>query len=70
MDFNKDPAPPTYSEFWYLSLTIGMSFAVSDPVVRSSRMRRVIVRHAILFYVCSAFILGCTIILIATMLAG
>ena len=70
VDFNQDPAAPTFSEFWYLSFTIGMSFAVSDPVVRSSRMRRVIVRHAILSYVFSAFILGCTINLIATMLAG
>ena len=70
VDFNQEAAAPTYSEFWYLSFTIGMTFAVSDPVVRSSRMRRVIVRHAILSYVFSAFILGCTINLIATMLAG
>ncbi|WP_165165088.1 DUF1345 domain-containing protein [Corynebacterium qintianiae] len=70
LDFNQGDTAPTIVDFWYFSFTIGMTFAVSDVVVRSAAMRGVILRHAIMSYVFSALILGSTINLIASILSG
>jgi uncharacterized membrane protein len=49
IDFRQDD-PPTYSDFAYLSFTVGMSFAVSETEPTSTRIRRVALGHALLSY--------------------
>lgn len=49
VDFHQDE-PPCYSDFAYLAFTVAMSFAVSDPDVRSSELRRTLLSHAMLSY--------------------
>lgn len=49
VDFHQ-AEPPCYTDFAYLALTIGMSFAVSDTDLGSSQFRKVALGHAILAY--------------------
>ncbi len=49
IDFHQD-APPRYSDFAYVAFTVAMSFAMSDPDVRSSDLRRTLLAHALLSY--------------------
>jgi len=49
IDFHQDE-PPQYSDFAYVAFTVAMSFAMSDPDVRSSQLRRMILGHALLSY--------------------
>jgi uncharacterized membrane protein len=64
VDFNLD-GPPRYTDFAYLSFTIGMTFQVSDTPLTSSAMRRNALRHALLSYLYGTFIIAATINLIA-----
>ncbi len=64
VDFNESEAP-CYSDFLYLSLTIGMTFQVSDTDLQTKAIRRTAVRHALLSYFFGALIIACTINLIA-----
>ena len=59
------PEPPDYADFAYLAFTIGMTFQVSDTDIRSRRVRRTLLRHALLSYVFGAVIIGVTINVIA-----
>lgn len=56
IDFNQDELPQ-YSDFAYLSFTIGMTFQVSDTDIRSTDIRRTALHHALI-----AFPLGTLII--------
>ena len=49
MDFHS-PDKPQYSDFAYVAFTVGMSFAVSDTDMNTSRMRRIALGHALLAY--------------------
>ncbi|GAB35756.1 DUF1345 domain-containing protein [Gordonia otitidis] len=49
VDFHQDD-PPRYSDFAYMAVTVGMSYAISDTDIGSSKLRRVIVFHALLSY--------------------
>ncbi len=42
--------PPRYSDFAYVAFTVAMSFAMSDPDVGSSALRRTVLGHALLSY--------------------
>jgi uncharacterized membrane protein len=64
VDFNEDD-PPSYGDFAYLALTIGMTFQVSDTDLTTKAMRRLALRHALLSYVFGALIIATTINLIA-----
>lgn len=64
VDFNEEELP-CYADFAYLSLTIGMTFQVSDTNLTSKAMRRLALRHAILSYMFGALIIATTINLIA-----
>jgi uncharacterized membrane protein len=64
VDFNED-APPCYSDFLYLALTIGMTFQVSDTDLTSKEIRRTAIRHAVLSYMFGAIIIAATINLVA-----
>jgi uncharacterized membrane protein len=56
---------PQYVDFAYISLTVGMTFQVSDPEVTSTTMRATILRHALLAYLFGVVIIGVVINLVA-----
>jgi uncharacterized membrane protein len=58
--FDFEDGAPDYRDFAYTAVTIGMTYQVSDTTVTQKRLRRVVVRHAIL-----SFIFGTTIIAVA-----
>ena len=64
VDFNEENAP-CYTDFAYLSLTIGMTFQVSDTDLQTKRIRRAAIGHALLSYMFGALIIATTINLIA-----
>lgn len=63
IDFNSSE-PPQYSDFAYVSFTIGMTFQVSDNNFTSNEFRRVALRHALISYLFGAVILALTVNLI------
>jgi uncharacterized membrane protein len=60
-----DPRAPSYPDFAYLALTIGMTFQVSDTDLRTTAFRRLAIRHALLSYMFGVLIIAATINLIA-----
>jgi uncharacterized membrane protein len=64
IDFN-EPDPPCYSDFAYLSFTIGMTFQVSDTDLRTKEIRATALRQALLSYLFGAVIIATMINLIA-----
>ena len=64
VDFNQKESP-RYSDFAYLSFTLGMTFQVSDTNITSSYIRRVILRHTLLSYVFGTVIVAATVNLVA-----
>jgi uncharacterized membrane protein len=67
IDFNEDD-PPTYLDFAYLALTIGMTFQVSDTNIGTKRIRRVALSHALLSYLFGAVILALVINVVSSLL--
>lgn len=56
------PLPnPDYFDFLYLSLTIGMTYQVSDTNLDTREMRRLLLGHAALSYFFSVVIIAVTI---------
>jgi uncharacterized membrane protein len=66
IDFNQE-SPPRYADFAYLSLTLGMTFQVSDTDLRTSEMRATALRQALLSYLFGVVIVATTINLIASL---
>jgi uncharacterized membrane protein len=64
IDFNQD-RPPQYTDFAYLSFTLGMTYQVSDTNVTNFAVRKTILRHTLLSFVFGSVILATTINLIA-----
>lgn len=64
ISFNEDD-PPRYTDFAYLSFSVGMTFQVSDTDLQDKDIRRTVLRHALLSYVFGAVIIAVTINLIA-----
>ena len=64
IDFGSDD-PPSYRDFAYLALTLGMTYQVSDTALRSSVFRGTALRHALLSYLFGAIILAAAINLVA-----
>jgi Predicted membrane protein len=57
-----DPLPnPDYFDFLYLSLTIGMTYQVSDTNLDTREMRRLLLAHAALSYFFSVVIIAVTV---------
>jgi len=56
---------PVYSDFFYLALTIGMTFQVSDTTLQTKEVRRLALRHAVLSYVFGTLIIATTVNLVA-----
>ncbi len=66
LNFHQVPdREPQYTDFAYISLTVGMTFQVSDPEVTSTVMRATILRHALLAYLFGVVIIGVVINLLA-----
>jgi uncharacterized membrane protein len=66
VDFN-EREPPRYTDFAYLSFTIGMTFQVSDTDLQTKQFRRVALRHALLSFVFGTGIFATTINLVASL---
>ncbi len=64
ISFNQK-AEPAYRDFGYLAFTVGMTFQVADTNVSDTRMRSLVLRHALLSYLFGAVILAVTINLLA-----
>lgn len=60
IDFNSDD-PPDFGDFIYFTITIAMTYQVSDTNISDSRIRRVVSRHALLSFVFGTAIIGTTI---------
>jgi uncharacterized membrane protein len=67
IDFNEDD-PPTYLDFAYLALTIGMTFQVSDTNLTTKPIRRIALVHAMLSYLFGAVIVALVINVVASLL--
>ncbi len=63
INFN-DTEAPTFSDFAYLSFTIGMTFQVSDSNIEHKTIRKTILHHALLSYLFGTVILAAMINLI------
>lgn len=67
IDFNEDD-PPTYLDFAYLALTIGMTFQVSDTNLTSKPIRRIALVHAMFSYLFGAVIIALVINVVSSLL--
>jgi uncharacterized membrane protein len=66
LNFHQDAdGQPQYSDFAYLSFTVGMTFQVSDTEVNSAVMRATILRQALLAYLFGVVIIAIVINLVA-----
>ncbi|REK69083.1 DUF1345 domain-containing protein [Aeromicrobium endophyticum] len=68
IDFNTDE-PPRFTDFAYVAFSVGMTFQISDTDLRTSRLRSLVLRHALLSYVFGTVVVATTINL-AISLAG
>jgi uncharacterized membrane protein len=64
VDFHQDE-PPTYRDFAYMAITVGMTYQVADTDLHATSLRAAVLRHALLSYLFGAVILAATINLIA-----
>jgi uncharacterized membrane protein len=67
IDFNEDD-PPSYLDFAYLALTIGMTFQVSDTNLTTKAIRRIALVHALLSYLFGAVIIALVINVVSSLL--
>ncbi|MDN3494652.1 DUF1345 domain-containing protein [Planococcus sp. APC 4015] len=63
IDFNQSD-DPTYSDFAYFSLGIGMGYQVGDTSVRTNQIRRLVIGQALLAYLFGAVIIGTVVNLV------
>lgn len=63
IDFN-DGEDPSYSDFLYFSLGVGMGYQVADTNVKSNRIRRMVTAQALIAYLFGAVILGTVVNLV------
>jgi uncharacterized membrane protein len=61
---------PSYLDFAYLALTIGMTFQVSDTDLMGKRARRLALRHALLSYLFGTVIVATTVSSAAALLGA
>jgi uncharacterized membrane protein len=62
-----DEDPPSYVDFAYVALTIGMTFQVSDTDISKRNIRRSAIHHALLSYLFGAVIVAITVSTIAAL---
>jgi uncharacterized membrane protein len=64
IDFKTDKRP-RWTDFAYLSFTVGMTFQVSDTDLQTGEFRRLALRHSLLSYLFGAVIIAVAINLVA-----
>jgi uncharacterized membrane protein len=64
IDFNQKEVP-SYRDFAYLAMTIGMTFQVSDTNLQRTDIRATALRHALLSYLFGSIVLAAAVNLIA-----
>ena len=64
IDFNERDQPQ-YSDFAYLSFTVGMTFQVSDPDLQTKLIRRTALRHALISFPLGTVIIAASINLVS-----
>ena len=67
IDFNGDDQP-SYLDFAYVALTVGMTSQVSDTSLTTPAMRRTATRHALLAYLFATVVVALTINIVASLL--
>ena len=68
INFKSRTEQPDYRDFAYVAFTIGMTFQVSDTDVTAQKIRRTVLRHALLSFFFGAVILATTVNVIASLL--
>lgn len=63
IDFNQD-ADPSYTDFAYFSLGVGMGYQVGDSAVRTNEIRRLVIAQSLLAYLFGAVIIGTVVNLV------
>ena len=63
IDFNQDE-PPQYTDFAYLSTSLGMTYQVSDTALKNHAIRAEALKHSLLSYLFGTVILAATINLV------
>jgi len=58
IDFNKPDFEPSYQDFAYFSFNLGMTYQVSDTTVSEPAIRVTVLRHTLLAYLFSTFVLA------------
>jgi uncharacterized membrane protein len=66
IDFKSDDEHPDYHDFAYIAFTVGMTFQVSDTDVQVRKIRRSVLRHALLSYLFGAVIVAVMVNVIAS----
>jgi uncharacterized membrane protein len=66
IDFNQ-AEPPQYTDFAYLSFTLGMTYQVSDTNITTHAIRATALRHSLLSFVFGSVILASTINLVVNL---
>jgi uncharacterized membrane protein len=69
IDFGGDTRSPDYRDFAYLAFTIGMTYQVSDTMLRDRGVRRTVLFHALLSYVCGVVIVSAGVNVVAGLLS-
>ncbi|WP_390892706.1 DUF1345 domain-containing protein [Mycolicibacterium llatzerense] len=64
IDFNTHDFDPQYSDFFYFSFNLGMTYQVSDTNVTTSVIRSEVLRHCLFSYIYGTVIIACTINLV------
>ncbi|MEP7278628.1 MAG: DUF1345 domain-containing protein [Bacteroidota bacterium] len=64
LDFPEEKAPD-YLDFAYFSFVIGMTFQVSDVVITSREIRRLVLVHGLLAFALNTFVVALTVNLVA-----
>jgi uncharacterized membrane protein len=68
IDFHAGHYLPTYGDFLYVALTVGMTFQVSDTDLTGKDIRRTAIRHALLSYLFGVVVVAITINVVASLL--
>jgi uncharacterized membrane protein len=68
IDFKADDYEPNYRDFAYFAFTVGMTYQVSDTDIHSHKIRRTVLRHALLSFFFGTVILATTVNLVANLL--
>lgn len=60
IDFRHEQRP-SYSDFAYMAFTVGMAYGVSDNVLTSTRLRKVVFGHALLSYLFGTVVIAVSV---------